>query len=249
MVMGVPHQSVQALLFQPYTTPGYTMQAWIHGERLHLGAEAEVNSGSWFGRPAVMKIRQPRGWRHPDLDRSLTKTRMNNEVKLTIWLSGIGAPVPAIWDVDMQESTIIMEKIEGQTLIDILHAGKHTDELLKNVGKSIRILHRNAVNHGDLSTNNILITENGDAVLIDLGLSSREYELEGLGIDLHVLHEILRASHPSIGDAMDLVLEGYSELDIELGEPVAAPGGLPPSAIDVVKRLEQIMKRVRYHGG
>ena len=82
-----------------------------------------------------------------------------------------------------------------------------------------------------------------------MGLSSREYELEGLGIDLHVLHEILRASHPSIGDAMDLVLEGYSELDIELGEPVAAPGGLPPSAIDVVKRLEQIMKRVRYHGG
>mgnify|MGYP001560656510 FL=1 len=174
---------------------------------------------------------------------------MNNEVKLTIWLSGIGAPVPAIWDVDMQESTIIMEKIEGRTLIDILHAGKHTAELLKNVGKSIRILHRNAVNHGDLSTNNILITENGDAVLIDLGLSSREYELEGLGIDLHVLHEILRASHPSIGDAMDLVLEGYLELDIELGEPVTAPGGLPPSAIDVVKRLEQIMKRVRYHGG
>lgn len=225
------------------------MQAWAQGERLHLGAEAEVNSGFWFGRPAVMKIRRQRGWRHPDLDRSLTKTRMNNEVKLTIWLSAMGAPVPAIWDVDMQESTIIMEKIDGRTLIDILHSGEHTAELLKTVGKSIRILHRNAVNHGDLSTNNILITKNSEAILIDLGLSSREYELEGLGIDLHVLHEILRASHPDIEDAMDLVLEGYLQLDVELGEPVAAPGGLPPKAIDVVKRLEQIMKRVRYHGG
>jgi Kae1-associated kinase Bud32 len=111
------------------------------------------------------------------------------------------------------------------------------------------LFHRNAVNHGDLSTNNILITDEGDAVLIDLGLATREYELEGLGIDLHVLHEILRASHPDIQNAMDQVLEGYLELDNELGDAPEAPGGLPPSAKDVLKRLEQIMKRVRYHGG
>ena len=73
--------------------------------------------------------------------------------------------------------------------------------------------------------------------------------MEGLGIDLHVLHEILRASHPDIQNAMDQVLEGYLELDNELGDAPEAPGGLPPSAKDVLKRLEQIMKRVRYHGG
>lgn len=225
------------------------MQAWNGGKRLHLGAEAEVISGTWFGRPAILKKRRPRGWRHPDLDRSLTRTRMTNEVKLTIWLAGMGAPVPAIWDVDMEESSIIMEKIAGKPLIEILHAGEHDDELLRMVGKSIRVFHRNAVNHGDLSTNNIIITDNREPILIDLGLSSREYELEGFGIDLHVLHEILRASHPEIDAAMDRVLEGYLALDDELGEPNAAPGGTPPSAVDVVKRLEQIMKRVRYHGG
>ena len=48
---------------------------------------------------------------------------------------------------------------------------------------------------------------------------------------------------------MDLVLKGYVALDEELGEPKAAPGGMPPNADDVVKRLGQIMKRVRYHGG
>jgi len=225
------------------------MQAWSGGERLHLGAEAEVVSGTWYGRPAVLKKRRPRGWRHPDLDSSLTKKRMTNEIKLTIWLARRGAPVPAIWDVDIEESSIIMEKIPGQPLIDILQNNEHDEELLIDVGKAIRELHRNAVNHGDLSTNNILISEQRKPVLIDLGLSSREYDLEGFGIDLHVLHEILRASHPDVKGAMDLVLKGYLELDEELGEPLPAPGGMPPSAVDVVKRLEQIMMRVRYHGG
>ena len=100
-----------------------------------------------------------------------------------------------------------------------------------------------------MSTNNILITQDEDAVLIDLGLASREYELEGFGIDLHVLYEIFRASHPDVEDAMDRVLEGYLALDVELGEPLPAPGGQPPSAANIVKRLEQIMRRVRYHGG
>ena len=80
-------------------------------------------------------------------------------------------------------------------------------------------------------------------------MATREYELEGFGIDLHVLHEIFRASHPEVKGAMDLVLKGYVALDEELGEPKAAPGGMPPNADDVVKRLGQIMKRVRYHGG
>ncbi|MAI05055.1 MAG: Kae1-associated kinase Bud32 [Euryarchaeota archaeon] len=225
------------------------MQAWSGGERLHLGAEAEVISGTWHGRPAVLKKRRPRGWRHPDLDASLTKKRMTNEVKLTIWLARRGAPVPAIWDVDIDESKIIMEKIEGKPLIEILQSNEHDEKLLIDVGKAIRELHRNAVNHGDLSTNNILITNQREVVLIDLGLSSREYDLEGFGIDLHVLHEILRASHPEVKGAMDLVLKGYIALDEELGKPVAAPGGLPPSALEVTTRLNQIMMRVRYHGG
>lgn len=183
------------------------------------------------------------------MDASLTRKRMTNEIKLTIWLASRGAPVPAIWDVDIEEASIIMERIEGRPLIEVLHSNEHDEELLITVGKSIRELHRNAVNHGDLSTNNILINSKRDAVLIDLGLATREYDLEGFGIDLHVLHEILRASHPNVKGAMDLVLKGYLALDEELGVPEAAPGGMPPSAAEVVKRLEQIMKRVRYHGG
>ena len=100
------------------------MGAWIEGEMLHLGAEAEVTSGTWHGRPAVMKKRRPRGWRHPDLDSHLTKKRMTNEIKLTILLARKGAPVPAIWDVDLEDAKIIMEKIEGKPLIEILRSNE-----------------------------------------------------------------------------------------------------------------------------
>tara|TARA_B100000886_G_C20398210_1_gene481376 strand:+ start:840 stop:1517 length:678 start_codon:yes stop_codon:yes gene_type:complete len=225
------------------------MREWIGAEVLHLGAEAEVISGTWFGRPAVMKKRRPRGWRHPDLDRRLTSKRMVNEVKLTIQLARLGAPVPAIWDVDLEDSVIIMEKIDSTPLIDVLREKDFDDNLLISVGKSIRELHRNAVCHGDLSTNNILINLKNEPVIIDLGLATRQYDVEGFGIDLHVLHEIFRASHPEIKDAMDLVLKGYSELDKEIGQPEEAPGGMPPTADEVIKRLSQIMTRVRYHGG
>ena len=225
------------------------MREWIEAEVLHLGAEAEVVSGTWFGRPAVMKKRRPRGWRHPDLDRRLTSKRMVNEIKLTIQLARLGAPVPAIWDVDLENSVIIMERIDSTPLIDVLRNEDFDDNLLISVGKSIRELHRNAVCHGDLSTNNILINLNNEPVIIDLGLATRQYDVEGFGIDLHVLHEIFRASHPEVKDAMDLVLKGYSELDKEIGQPEEAPGGMPPTADEVIKRLGQIMTRVRYHGG
>ena len=42
------------------------------------------------------------------------------------------------------------------------------------------MLHRMAITHGDLSTNNILIDENANAYLIDFGLSAVEYEVERL---------------------------------------------------------------------
>ena len=225
------------------------MDAWISGERLHLGAEAEVLAGTWFGKPAVQKIRRVRTWRHPDLDSRLTKKRMTTEVKLTIKLHSAGVPVPAIWDVDFEEACIIMQQIEGKQLFEILNNGNGNNELLGKVGRAIRHLHRNAITHGDLSTNNILITPKGDACLIDLGLASMEYELEKYGIDLHVLHEILGASHPDIENAMKFVLDGYLALDNEIGLAPKAPGGQIPSAEEVVKRLSAIMTRVRYHGG
>lgn len=225
------------------------MEPWISDEVLHTGAEAVVTSGTWFGADAIKKQRTERKWRHPDLDAQLTKKRLQNEIKLMVKLRNKGLPLPKIFDVDLTQRSMIMERIDGEPLIDILRIEKNHESILHSVGKSIRLLHREAVTHGDLSTNNIMISKNETAILIDLGLAKVEYEVEGFGIDLHVLHEIFRASHPNIDSAMNDVIEGYLHVDEELGEVEPGSGGTIPSAQECVNRLEKIKQRVRYHSG
>ena len=41
----------------------------------HRGAEAVVTSGEWLDHPAVIKRRNPRRYRHPDLERRLVAER------------------------------------------------------------------------------------------------------------------------------------------------------------------------------
>ena len=109
------------------------------------------------------------------------------------------------------------------------------------------MLHRLAITHGDLSTNNILI-EDGKVWLIDFGLASVEYEVERFGIDLHVLDEILGASHPHLEHAISVVTKGYLDHEKENGEAEELDGGRVPTAQEVLHRLDDIRARVRYHG-
>ena len=220
--------------------------------RLHLGAEAEVWSGLWMGKPAVRKLRRNRAWRHPDLEKRLGYRRMLSEARILIRIKNSGLPVPAIWDVDLENGRIVMEKIAGRPLIEVLRDQSLTkqqiDKALFNTGASVRLLHRLAVTHGDLSTNNILIDEDFNAALIDFGLSAVEYEVERFGIDLHVMDEILGASHPNIENAIDVFLDGYRQCDAREGPTFELSGGKPPAAKEVIKRLDDVRSRVRYHG-
>jgi Kae1-associated kinase Bud32 len=108
-------------------------------------------------------------------------------------------------------------------------------------------MHRFAITHGDLSTNNMLV-RNKSIVFIDFGLAAIEYEVERFGIDLHVLDEILNASHPHLNEAMEDVIKGYLSYDAEHGDEVELDGGKVPTAREVIDRLDEIRTRVRYHG-
>ncbi len=55
---------------------------WQDEGMIHIGAEAEVRIGRWLGLPAIKKTRVPRTWRHPDLDKRLTKRRLDVECKI-----------------------------------------------------------------------------------------------------------------------------------------------------------------------
>ena len=45
------------------------------------GAEAKIYSGTFMGRPAIIKERFSKAYRHPDLDKSLTVQRTKAEVR------------------------------------------------------------------------------------------------------------------------------------------------------------------------
>lgn len=226
--------------------------AFIADKRLYLGAEAEVWRGHWMGQPAVRKQRRLRSWRHPDLDDRLGRRRMIAEARLMVRLYKKGLNVPVLYDCDITGQRLVMSKIPGRPLIDLLNDETIDDaivmEHLRSAGHSIRMLHRQAIVHGDLSTNNIMITPEGEAVLIDFGLAKIEFETELYGIDLHVLFEILGASHPHREDAMEAVLQGYAQCEKALGPAETTPGGDPVSMNEVVERFDLIRTRVRYHG-
>ena len=226
--------------------------AFVPTERLHLGAEAEVWAGTWMGLDAVRKLRRPRKWRHPDLDIRLGYRRMMSESRLLIRLKRRGVNVPAVWDLDPESGRIILERMPGLPLIEILRSDEYSqdfiDMALRNTGALIRRLHREAITHGDLSTNNILVDEQFNASLVDFGLATIDYEVERFGIDLHVIDEILGASHPSIEDGIEIFLKGYIEEESRLGTAEEQSGGVVPSAQSVMNRLEQVRSRVRYHG-
>ncbi len=221
-------------------------------EQIHLGAEAEVWSGSWMGKPAVKKIRKKRGWRHPNLEKRLGFRRMLSEARLLIRAKKDGLEVPAIWDLDLDGGIIVMERLPGKPLIDILRdqntSKENISKALFNCGCLVRRLHRLAITHGDLSTNNFLVDDDLNSYLVDFGLATIEYEVERFGIDLHVIDEILGASHPSIKGGIDIFIDGYLEEEKRLGPPTELSGGKVPTAESVVKRLEQVRSRVRYHG-
>ena len=208
---------------------------WEPLELLHEGAEATVTAGKWMGKPAVLKMRRPRSYRHPDLDRRLTRSRLSVEVRVLGRLQQSGFSSPSLYDCDIEESWILISRIDGRPLYEAISDGSAGIDVMENIGALIRRLHEEDISHGDLTTHNILIDEMGNLSLIDFGLARVSPELEHMGLDLQVLNECLTASHSELGGAVDAMLRGY----IDAGNNEAA---------NVVSRFETIRGRVRYHG-
>ncbi len=204
---------------------------WVGAEMLHQGAEAIVHAGTWMGEEAVLKQRQPRKWRHPDLDARLTKARMSAEVRLLRRLHLAGLPVPVLFAIDATEGWMITSRMPGGPLFEHLRNGGGS-EMLEELGATISRIHSIGISHGELTTHKILWDSDFGLSIIDFGLSQITDDLEPMGLDLQVLNECLKASHPSIEGAIDRVVSGY----------------LSQGGEDVVARFNDIRGRVRYHG-
>ncbi len=221
------------------------MLAWEQGKIIHVGAEAEVSDGHYLGLAAVRKLRRPRGYRDPALDRRLTNHRMAAEAKMLGRLSNSGLPVPHLLACEMSNGTMIQSLVQGSPLVGVLRDGKcDVQNILHEVGKVIRKLHSVGAVHGDLTTNNILWDSEIGVSLIDFGLSQSTTEVERMGLDLQVLSECLGASHPEHENALEWVFEGYNSAE---NLPYTGSDSPPVKSEEVINRYNAIRSRVRYH--
>ena len=215
---------------------------WIEDTVLHIGAEATAISGSWMGRKAVLKKREPRAYRHPSLDRKLTRQRLAAEARILSRLQSIDFPSPSLLDIDADGGWMLLSRIDGVPLYEALQNGDAGGKEIRKFGELIRNLHESDVAHGDLTTHNVLIDNQGNLTLIDFGLARIAPEIEQLGLDLQVLNECLTASHYNFESAVETMVEGYLSADSGKSSAVSHL-----SAKEVVERFNAIRGRVRYH--
>jgi len=199
-----------------------------------MGAEAKVYESEFLGIPAIRKVRIPKPYRVKELDEELRRRRTAAEARAYMRAKEFGVPCPAVLDIHGAE--LILEKIEGEVLRDIL--GSLNDEevsrVAEQVGRIVARLHKAGIVHNDLTGVNIIVSPGLRVSLIDLGLSSFSVSTEDRAVDLHVLKQSLKAVEPKRAEAFfSAFCSAYSD---ELGE----------EAREVLSRLRKVEERGRY---
>ena len=192
------------------------------------GAEAIVETTEWEDTPAISKIRNPRSYRHPDLEKRLVRERIRSEVRIIEKLLSNGVPVPCIYCVDISNSQIIMEYIEGPTLEKALREDDFKKRLIETA-ELLSFIHSMGVIHGDPTTSNFMVKDKIYA--IDFGLSTISDDSEDRSSDLRVFLESIDSHHSEI-NGRDIFLKSYSKWK----------GSAP-----VLKSLEVLELRGRYN--
>jgi TP53 regulating kinase-like protein len=195
------------------TLKGGDMEAEIKIERLlRKGAEANLFLGSWFGKKALFKHRLPKKYRISVLDKEIRNKRTINEGKALIKVKDYGINVPEVYEINLENSTIIMKYIQGEKLKTLMNSLDSKTKLnyFQELGRQIALLHIHGHIHGDITTSNIIITNSKELFLIDFGLHEYSEKIENKSVDLHLLKRVLISSHGKDSNpCFEAFLEGY----------------------------------------
>nr|CCD15704.1 unnamed protein product [Trypanosoma congolense IL3000] len=199
----------------------------VVGQVLSQCAESRVYECDFYGHPAVCKHRLVKPYRHPALDKKLREQRTVREARALVRCQKHGIAVPTVYAIDREGCAIVMERIAGITVRDMLNrvqrgqgktASPAAVRLLEGMGEVVGLLHSADIIHGDLTTSNfICCTREGEVgelrdnlVVLDFGLVTEKNSAEERAVDLYVLERAIMSSHPSLeGVASSLILEGY----------------------------------------
>jgi TP53 regulating kinase-like protein len=179
----------------------------------------------------LVKERIKKGYRIKELDDSIRRTRTKKESKLISDSRRVGVLTPKI--ISTKEFKIEMEFIDGERLKELLN--NTTDEnrikLSEEIGRSIGLLHKNGIIHGDLTTSNMIFKEK--VYFIDFGLGEFSKKTEDQGIDLALFKEAVKSTHFKFLDQIwESFIKGYKETNNDWEQ--------------VLNTLEKIEKRGRY---
>jgi serine/threonine protein kinase len=162
---------------------------------------------------------------HPQLasfDRTESCRRFFHEARVAARLRHPG--VVAIYDLDEETRTLVMEHLPGGTLRDRLRGGPALAELRATASSllaALRYVHGRGVVHGDLTPRNVLLRQPGDTVLADFG-NARLLEAaaggEAAGTPIYLAPEQFRGAPPS--PAADLFAAGAVLWEALVGRPM-----------------------------
>jgi len=164
---------------------------------LKKGAEASLFLADWHQRKAIIKVRIPKKYRAKELDEQIRSYRTVHEPQLMHEAKAAGVPTPLIYMVNVPESTITMEYIEGQQVKQLLNKASKAQRrsICVEIGESIAKLHSRELIHGDLTTSNMILSAQGKIFFVDFGLGEKNCELEAQGVDLHLMKRALQSTH------------------------------------------------------
>jgi TP53 regulating kinase and related kinases len=204
---------------------------------LKKGAEASLFLTDWHERKVIIKVRIPKKYRPAELDEQIRSYRTVHEPQLMHEAKAAGVATPLIYMVNVPESSITMEYIEGQQIKQVLNqvpkAERH--DICMKIGESIAHLHSHGLIHGDLTTSNMILNPEGQIFFVDFGLGEKNSELEAQGVDLHLLKRALQSTHYQYWEeCFQNVQCGYTSiLGVDLAEKV-------------YEKIREIERRGRY---
>jgi len=182
----------------------------------------------------ILKRRVSKGYRFPNLDKKLRKSRTISEAKLLKKAFKLGAAVPMVERVDNLKMEIEMNFISGLKLSENLDKMENWKEVCKKIGEGIAKLHSSGIIHGDLTTSNMIWNEKEKRLyFIDFGLGFHSNNTEDKAVDLHLIKQALEAKHFKKWQTyLKIIIKGYKKYHLQHNE--------------VLKRLEKVEKRGRY---
>lgn len=161
------------------------------------GAEAFLYKEKWFGYNVIKKIRSPKKYRIDAIDIELRTSRTITESRLMIAAKKLRVNTPTIFEIDIENASIVMEDIDGISVKEWLNETTDLEkqkQFVKLIGEKVGILHTNNIIHGDLTTSN-MIKKNEKLFFIDFGLGKFSQAIEDKAVDILLMKKCFTSTH------------------------------------------------------